>query len=94
VQLKGIVSRDFDVCFLVPLDSSDFATPDGTGLFFKIKSISCRIFNYSGLGGSSFAVSESQAQGATADHSTPLPGLIFVIFFITHTTEILLSHQK
>jgi hypothetical protein len=26
--LKGIVSRTFEVCFLVPLDSSDIATPD------------------------------------------------------------------
>jgi hypothetical protein len=32
---KGIVSRDFEVCFLIPLDSSDIATPDGTGSFFK-----------------------------------------------------------
>jgi hypothetical protein len=54
LTLKGIVSRDFEVCFLVPLDSSDIAIPDGTGSFLKIKSISCRIFDYSGLGGSSF----------------------------------------
>jgi hypothetical protein len=33
--LKGIVSRDFEVCFLVALDSSDIATPSGTGSFFK-----------------------------------------------------------
>jgi hypothetical protein len=33
--LKEIVSRDFEVCLLVPLDSSDIATPAGTGLFFK-----------------------------------------------------------
>jgi hypothetical protein len=32
---KGIVSRDFEVCFLVPLDSSDIATPDGTGSLKK-----------------------------------------------------------
>jgi hypothetical protein len=53
-ELKGIVSRDLEVCFLLLLDSSDIATPDGTGSFFKIKSISCQIFDYSGLGGSSF----------------------------------------
>jgi hypothetical protein len=32
--LKGIVSRDFELCFLVPLDSSDIATPSGTVFFF------------------------------------------------------------
>jgi hypothetical protein len=45
-HFKGIVSQDFEVCFLVPLDSSDIATPDGTGSFFKIKLISCQIFDY------------------------------------------------
>jgi hypothetical protein len=54
--IKGIVSRDFEVSFLVqvPLDSSDIATPARTGSFFKKKSISCRIFDFSGLGASSF----------------------------------------
>jgi hypothetical protein len=33
-MFKGIVSRDFKICFLVPLDSSDIATPAGTGSFF------------------------------------------------------------
>jgi hypothetical protein len=33
VIFKGIVSQDFEVCFLVPLDSSDIATPDGMGSF-------------------------------------------------------------
>jgi hypothetical protein len=28
---KGIVSQDFEVCFFIPVDSSDIATPDGTG---------------------------------------------------------------
>jgi hypothetical protein len=32
-NIKGIASRDFEVCFLVPLDSSDIATPDRTALF-------------------------------------------------------------
>jgi hypothetical protein len=41
--------------FFVPLDSSDTATPDVTGSFKK-KSISCRIFDFSGLGGSSFSL--------------------------------------
>jgi hypothetical protein len=83
--IKGIVSRDFEVCFLVPLDSSDIATPDGTGSFFKIKSILCWIFDYLGLGASSFHYERISAQRATAAHSTPLPELIFVIVFITHS---------
>jgi hypothetical protein len=33
-RFKGIVSRDFELCFLVPLDSSDIATPSGAGSFF------------------------------------------------------------
>jgi hypothetical protein len=38
---KGIVSRDFEVCFSVPLDSSDIATPSGMGLvFFKVDFVS------------------------------------------------------
>jgi hypothetical protein len=32
--LKGIVSRDFKVSFLVPLDRSDIATPDEKGSVF------------------------------------------------------------
>jgi hypothetical protein len=80
--------------FLVPLDSSDIGTPAGTGSFFKIKSISCRIFDFSSLGASSFCSELILAQRATRAHSTPLPGLIFVIDFITHKAEILLSHQK
>jgi hypothetical protein len=53
-MFKGIVSQDFEVCFLVPLDSSDIATIAGTGSFFFLKSISCRIFDYSCLVASSF----------------------------------------
>jgi hypothetical protein len=34
LNVKGIVSRDFEVCFLIPLDSSDVATPSGAGFFF------------------------------------------------------------
>jgi hypothetical protein len=60
LEIKGIVSRDFEVCFLVLLDCSDIATPAGTGSFFKIKSISCRIFDFSGLALVVFAVSESR----------------------------------
>jgi hypothetical protein len=74
---------------LVPLDSSDIATPAGTGSFFKIKSISCQIFDFSGLGAISFCSERISAQRATGAHSTPLPGLICVIVFITHTAEIL-----
>jgi hypothetical protein len=54
--------------FLVPLDSSDSATPGRTGSFVKIKSISCRIFDYSGLGDSSFCCVQISAQRVTADH--------------------------
>jgi hypothetical protein len=101
-QLAGlfiiIKSRDsltrFRGLFLVQLDSSDFATPAGTGSFFKIKSILCQIFDFLGLGASSFRSEQISAQRATGAHSTPLPGLIFVIVFISHTAEILLSHQK
>jgi hypothetical protein len=70
--LKGIVSRDFEVCFLIPLDSSDIATPDGKGLFLTKKSISCRIFDYTGLGGSSFPCERISAQGAAAAHFVAL----------------------
>jgi hypothetical protein len=38
---KGIVSRDLEVCFLVPFDSSDIATPDRMGpFFFKVDFVS------------------------------------------------------
>jgi hypothetical protein len=60
----------------------------------KKKSISCRSFDFSGLGASSFHSERISAQRATGACSTPLPGLIFVIVFIRHTPEILLSHQK
>jgi hypothetical protein len=33
--IKEIVSHDFEVCFLVPLKSSDIATSVGTGSFKK-----------------------------------------------------------
>jgi hypothetical protein len=79
---------------LVTMNSSDIATPARTGSFFKIKSTSCRIFDFLGLGASSFRSKPISAQRATGAHSTPLPGLIFVIVFITHTAEIQLSHQK
>jgi hypothetical protein len=36
--IKGIVSRDLKVYFLVPLDTSGIATPDRTGLFLFYKS--------------------------------------------------------
>jgi hypothetical protein len=34
--------------------NNNIATPAGTGSFFKKKSISCQIFDFSGLGASSF----------------------------------------
>jgi hypothetical protein len=41
VVFKGIVSRDFKVCFLIPVDSSDIVTPDGTGpVFLKVDFVS------------------------------------------------------
>jgi hypothetical protein len=67
-ELKGIVSLDFEVHFLIPLDRSDIATPDGTGSFFKIKSILCKIFDYSGLGAGSFLCERISAQRAAAAH--------------------------
>jgi hypothetical protein len=39
-DLKGIVSRDFEVCFLVPLDSSDIATLPERVRFFKVNFVS------------------------------------------------------
>jgi hypothetical protein len=53
---------------MVLLDSSDIATPDGTGSFKIKKSISYLIFDYSGLGGNSFPCERISAQGATAAH--------------------------
>jgi hypothetical protein len=75
----------FEVCFLIPLDSSDIASPDGTVCFFKMTSILCLIFEYSGPGAGSFPCERISAQGAAAAHSTLTQQLIFVIVFITHT---------
>jgi hypothetical protein len=36
-MFKGKVSRNFEVCFLVPLERSDITAPDGTGSFFLNK---------------------------------------------------------
>jgi hypothetical protein len=67
VDIKGIVSRDFEVCFLVPLDSSDIDTlPERVR--FKKKSISCRIFDFSGLGASSFRRARISAQDTSGAH--------------------------
>jgi hypothetical protein len=61
-DFKGIVSRDFVVCFLVPLDSSDIATlPEQVR--FKKKLILYRIFYFSGLGAGSFCRARISAQG-------------------------------
>jgi hypothetical protein len=38
-SFKGIVSRDFEVCFLIPLDSSGIAT-----LFFIIRALVVVVF--------------------------------------------------
>jgi hypothetical protein len=70
---------------LVPLDSSDIATPDGMSSFLKIKSISCQIFDFSGLGLGSLSCERILAIIAAAAHSTHMPHIIFVIVFITHT---------
>jgi hypothetical protein len=52
---------------LVPLDSSDIATPARTGSFKK-NAILCRIFNFLGLGASSFCSEQISAQRATRAH--------------------------
>jgi hypothetical protein len=59
--------------FLSQLDSSDIATPDGKGLLFKIKSISCQIFDFSGLGAGSLPCEQILALIAAAAHSTDTP---------------------
>jgi hypothetical protein len=60
IYLKGMVSRDFEVCFLVPLDSSDIATPSGAGSFLFKKSILCQIFDFWALALVVFTVYESR----------------------------------
>jgi hypothetical protein len=92
VSIKGKVSRDFEVCFLVALDSPDIATPVGTGSFLKIKSILCQIFRSLAL--LVFRSEQISAQRANGAHSTPLPGSYLLLFYHTQTAEILLSHQK
>jgi hypothetical protein len=57
-HFEGIVSRDFEVCFLVPLDRSDIASPDGAGSFKKSDFV--LNFYFSGLGGGSFHRSTSR----------------------------------
>jgi hypothetical protein len=59
-KIKGIVSRDFEVCFLVPLDRSDIATPAGTGLFEKKSRFLVEFLIFRALALVVFAVSESQ----------------------------------
>jgi hypothetical protein len=87
--IKEMVSRDFDVCFLVLFDSSDIATPGGTGSFLKIKPILCRIFDFSGLGTGSLPCERILALIAVAANSTDTPRLISVIVFITNKDEFL-----
>jgi hypothetical protein len=50
----------------VPLDRSDIATLSGTVFF--LKSISCKIFDFSGLGASSFRSERISAQWASGAH--------------------------
>jgi hypothetical protein len=64
-NFKGIVSREFELCFLIPFNSSDTASPDETSLFKK-KVYFVSIFDFSGLGGSSFCSEQISAQGAAA----------------------------
>jgi hypothetical protein len=40
----------FRCMFLVPMERSGIGTSDRRGSVFKVKSISCRIFDFSGLG--------------------------------------------
>jgi hypothetical protein len=58
--LKVIVSRDFKVCFLVPLDSSDIATPSGTGSIKKKSQFRVKFLIFWALALVVFTVSESQ----------------------------------
>jgi hypothetical protein len=55
-DIKGIVSRDFEGCFMVPLDSSDIATPSGAGFFYKVDFVS----NFRALALVVFKVHESR----------------------------------
>jgi hypothetical protein len=81
-KLQGIVSRHFEV----PLDSSDIATPKGTGSFFKNKvDFVSNFFYFLGRGTGSLPCEQISALGAAAAHSTHTPQLIFVIVFIAHT---------
>jgi hypothetical protein len=58
---------------LVPLDSLDIATlPERVRFFFYKKSVSCQIFNFSGLGGSSFRRARISAQGTSGAHIVAL----------------------
>jgi hypothetical protein len=60
--LKGIVSRDFEVCFLIPWDSSDIATPDGMGsmFFFLSRRFCVEFLIFRTLAVVVFSVSESR----------------------------------
>jgi hypothetical protein len=49
IKLKGIGSQDFNVCFLLPLDSSDIASPDRNGWVFLNKVDFVGNFYFSGL---------------------------------------------
>jgi hypothetical protein len=55
-----IVSRDFDVCFLVPLDSSDIATLAGIGSIKKKSQFRVEFLIFRALVLVVFAVSESR----------------------------------
>jgi hypothetical protein len=54
--------------FLVPLDSSDNATLSGADSFFFVKSVSCRILDFSGFGASSFRSVRISAQCTSGAH--------------------------
>jgi hypothetical protein len=53
-NFKGIVSRKFDMLLLVPLDRYKFSTAFLLYPFFKISSLSCRIFYYKMFSGGFF----------------------------------------
>jgi hypothetical protein len=79
--------------------------PPTEGLVKKIKSISSRIFDFSGLGDGSLPYEQISALGAAADlfvaaawelklNSASTQGLLLAIVFISYTAEIPLHHQK
>jgi hypothetical protein len=62
--IKGIVSRDFEVCFWI----AQTLLPLPAGVRFFLKSISCQLFDFSGLGASSVRSVQISAQCTSGAH--------------------------